>query len=303
MRFPITIFQILAKQFIYLSRSKVGYPINAIYHFLYSYLRKRSRVINVAGHKMSLNVVDVIYNLVFGLGEPLETEILRKEIKNGDVVLDLGANIGFYTLIAAKLVGKRGRVFAFEPEPANFARLEMNVRLNGYENVVLVQKAVSNRTSRCTLYLSDQDRDTHRIYDIRDGRRFIEVESIRLDDYFHNQRVDFIKMDIEGAEWAALQGMSLLLEKNKRVKILTEFLPSGLKGFGIDPKEYLRLLIKYGFKLYSINERKRRMEPATIGGIMSSLNALGYINILCKRLGTPEAKTCSETAPKSSAPN
>lgn len=233
---------------------------------------------------MSLDLADVVQNSVFGLGEPFETEILRKEIKSGDVVLDLGANIGFYTLIAAKLVGKKGRVFAFEPEPDNFARLEMNVRLNSYENVVLVQKAVSNRTGKCTLYLSDRDRATHRIYDIRDGRRSIEVESIRLDDYFHNQKVDFIKMDIEGAEWAALQGMSLLLEKNKRVKILTKFLPSGLKGFGIEPEEYLRLLIKYGFKLYSINEHKQGMEPATIGGIMSHLNALGYMNILCKRL-------------------
>jgi len=241
---------------------------------------------NIGGHKMSLPLIDVFQHLLFGLGEPLETEILRKEIKNGDVVLDLGANIGFYTLLAAELVGKLGRVFAFEPEPNNFICLEKNVRLNGYENVVLVRKAVLNKTDRCTLYLSDQDSSTHRIYDMCDGRRFIDVESIRLDDYFHDQRVDFIKMDIEGAEWAALQGMSLLLEKNKHVKILTEFSPSGLKEFGIDPEEYLRLLIKYGFKLYSINERKRRMEPATIGGIMSSLNPLGYINILC----TPPGK-------------
>jgi len=282
-QFPITLFQILAKQSIYLSHSKVGYPINAIHHFLYSYLRKRSRVINVAGHKMSLDLADVVQNLVFGLGEPFETEILRKEIKSGDVVLDLGANIGFYTLIAAKLVGKKGRVFAFEPEPDNFARLEMNVRLNSYENVVLVQKAVSSRTGKCTLYLSDRDRATHRIYDISDGRRFIEVESTRLDDYFHNQRVDFIKMDIEGAEWAALQGMSLLLEKNKRVKILTEFLPSGLKGFGIDPQGYLQCLIKRGFKLYNINEREETMQLSTIDKIMCSMNPLGYTNLLCAR--------------------
>ena len=92
--------------------------------------------------------------------------------------------------------------------------------MNGYRNITLVEKAVSNRNGKNKLYISENSTGIHRIYDTRDGRKFIEIESIRLDDYFksYNGRIDWIKIDIEGAEWAAIQGMPLLLEKNKNLK-------------------------------------------------------------------------------------
>src|SRR5258708_4633510 len=139
-----------------------------------------------------------------GIFEPFETELAKVLIKPGDVVLDLGANIGYYTLLFARLVGPAGRVYAFEPEPANCALLKKNVELNGYENVVLVSKAVSNQTGLGKLFLCDFNQGDHRLYDSKDGRPHIEIETVELDRFFHNYggSFDFIKFDIQGAEWA-----------------------------------------------------------------------------------------------------
>jgi len=176
------------------------YPIKVIHSFVISYLK--SNFAEVQGHKMFLDSKDSLCLSINGVYEPFETELVKKEIKKGDVVLDLGANIGYYTLIFGKLVGKRGKVFAFEPDPTNFSLLKKNVEMNGYKNVELVQKAVSNKTGKIKLYLCEDNKGDHRIYNSHDGRQSIEIEAIRLDDYFknYNGAVDFIKMDIQGAE-------------------------------------------------------------------------------------------------------
>ena len=102
---------------------------------------------------MLLDALDSLNLFACGVYEPLETRIFKRLINRNDVVFDVGANIGYYTLIATKLVGEKGRVFAFEPEPTNFSLLEKNVKLNGYKNVVLMQKAVLNKTGKTKLYL------------------------------------------------------------------------------------------------------------------------------------------------------
>jgi FkbM family methyltransferase len=207
-----------------------------------------------------------LFNLSLGRPfEPLETEIVKKEIKSGNIVVDIGANIGYYTLIFANLVGKEGKVFAFEPSPDNFALLQKNIKINNYQNVKLEQIAVSNKSGKTKLYLTVNPAD-NRIYDLHDNSNFVEVVTISLDDYFnkYNGKIDFIKMDIQGAEWAAIQGMPLLLKKNKNIKILTEFCPPLIKGFKIESAEFLKLLLKHNFKIYNINTRKMKIESTNI---------------------------------------
>jgi len=130
----------------------------------------------VLGHKMYLDVKDALRLSINGVYEPFETELVRKEVKKGDVVLDIGANIGYYTLIFAKLVGQEGEVLAFEPDPNNFALLKKNIEINGYRNVSLLQKAVSNRSGKIRLYLSDSNPGAHTIYDSHDGHKSIELK-------------------------------------------------------------------------------------------------------------------------------
>ncbi len=259
------------------------YLARALSEFVTSRLKSVARV---QGHKMFLDPRDHLNLFSSGMYEPFETEIVKTEIRKGDIVLDIGANIGYYTLIFAKLVGPEGKVFGFEPDPDNFALLKKNVEANNYHNVVLVNKAVSSKNGKIKLYRSDDIGD-HRTYDSGDGRKFVEIEAIRLDDYFDqgNARVDFIKMDIQGAEWEAIQGMSLLLQKNKGLRIITEFAPELLRISGIRPEDYLGLLVNHEFKIYHADERMKKIESVNITEPLDKWMPInrGYTNLLCKK--------------------
>lgn len=251
----------------FLSTHGIGkfYPIKVTWHFLFPHL----------------------YLFLKRKIDAFETEVVKKEIIKGDVILDIGACVGYYTLIFARLVGEEGKVFAFEPDPENFALLRKNVEKGGYRNVILVQKAVSNKTGRIRLYLSEYHKDDQRIYDSHDGRKSIEIEAIRLDDYFKNYNggIDFIKMDVQGAEGKVIQGMPSLLQKAGTLKIITEFWPLGLKTCGTEPEEYPKLLQKHGFKLYHVNEGKKKIEPAHIAELLETYipEKENYTDLLCIR--------------------
>jgi len=234
------------------------YLVLTVHNLITSYLKPT--LVDVQEHKMFLDSKDSLSLATNKIHEPFETEVVQKIIKKGNVVLDIGANIGYYTLLFAKLVGTEGRIFAFEPDPDNFALLKKNVEINGYRNIILVQKAVSNKNGNIKLYLSHDNKGDHRIYDSNDGRKCIEIGAVRLDDYFKefNGRIDFIKMDIQGAEGGAVQGMLNLLNKNGDAKIITEFWPIGLKRFGVEPNAYLNLLQENGFELYHLNETEKK---------------------------------------------
>jgi len=255
---------------------------NIIFNKYFSYFKPN--FVEVIGHKMFLSSKDPV-GLSVGSYEPLETELIKKVIKKGDAVLDIGAHIGYYTLIFAKLVSDEGKVFAFEPDPNNFALLKKNVEINSYRNVILVQKAVSNKTGKIRLYLSEKSSADHRIYDLHDNRKSIEIEVIRLDDYFknYNGRINFIKIDVQAAEGGVIQGMPLILQKNKDLKILTEFWPLGLVRFGKTPEKFLKLLIKHNFKIYRINEHENKIEHTNIAELLEiyTPEKRNQTNLLC----------------------
>jgi FkbM family methyltransferase len=228
----------------------------------------------VHDHQMFLDEKDSL-GLVAGTYESHEMEVVKREVQKGDVVLDIGANIGFYTLMFAKLVGSEGQVFAFEPEPENFRLLKKNVEINGYQNVILVPKAISNKNGTIQLYLCESNQGMHRIYDSVCCQSAIDIESIRADDYFSSpHKMDFIKMDIEGAEYAAIQGMQNLLTQNPQIKIMTEFSPLALFEYGVDSKDYINTLLKYGFTLFSIGENVELIEHEKLLSQLTRLKAI-----------------------------
>ena len=101
-------------------------------------------------------VIDSLDNLYLDIQghDELGTKIVENIIKNGNIVIDVGAHMGYYSLLFAKLVGKNGKIFAFEPDPKNFSRVQKNVKLNNYMNIVLTQKAVSDRTGDEKLFFT-----------------------------------------------------------------------------------------------------------------------------------------------------
>ena len=186
------------------------------------------------------------------------------------MVIDIGAHIGYYTLIAANLVGDKGKVFAFEPAPENYALLVKNIEVNGYRNIIPVQKAVSNKSGTTNLFLFEQNKGMHAIYERSGYGESIVVESITLDDYFSEKQdsVDVIKMDIEGAEMLALSGMDRIIKQSPSLKILIEFRPAELRACGSSAEGFLSKVAEYGFKLQFINEQKQLIEPIDIDRLL-----------------------------------
>ena len=120
------------------------------------------------------------------------------------------------------------------------------------------QKAISDTVGMADLYLAT-DIKLHSIYKSNESIKSAKIESTSIDYYFknYNKEVNFIKMDIEGAELRAMREASSFLQKNKNIKIITEFNPILIKRFGGEPEEYLDLLLKNGFQLYNINEQEK----------------------------------------------
>ena len=217
--------------------------------------------------------------------ELTEIELLKQIIKNGDTVLDLGANIGVYTLIFAKLVGKSGHVFAFEPDPTNFEILSKNVKENKHENVTLVQKAVSEKNDKIKLFVSKRNHASHRIFDSEEKRNSIEVDVITLDTYFKKIKnpINFIKMDVEGVEGATLLGASNIIKNSKDLVIMMEYFPKWIRKYGMNPEEILDSLIEKKFKLFNINQKEKKIFPINLKNFVKEYNEQkkNYTNVLC----------------------
>jgi FkbM family methyltransferase len=249
----------------------------------------KSTYAEVLGNKMYLDERDSLLLSINGIYEKFETDLVIDKIKENDVVIDIGANIGYYTLIFAKLVGKNGKVIAFEPDPSNFKLLKKNIQTNGYKNVVLVQKAVSTKNDVLKLFLCDFNYSMHRIYDSKYGEESVDIESVNLDDYLEKNnlfdKVNFVKMDIEGSEISALGGMEKLLNRNSPLTLLTEFAPGAIVDSGNDPTDLPKLLTNCGFKLYDVKSDDEIIEKTSFDELMSTYAAKkrNHTNLLCTK--------------------
>ncbi len=206
-------------------------------------------------HMMMLDKKDSLQLSSLGADyERQEVSLVKRLVNKGDVVLDIGANIGYYTLLLANLVGENGQVYAFEPEPANFSILKENVRLNHYQNICLEPRAASNVNQVMDLFICEENMGMHRLYSSLCCSGKIAVEAVVLDDYLKEKinRLDFVKMDIEGAEFMALTGMKYLIGKYQPT-LLTEFSPAALFECGVLPQHYLDLIWSMGYAIFDVS--------------------------------------------------
>ena len=202
----------------------------------------------------------------FGVGAALQRDKLweehvvreiRRVLTPGGVFLDLGAGIGYFSLLAASIVGDRGQVFAFEPEPGNFGLLTLSINENGFSNIRAHPHAVSDREETVLLGENLQIGNATGIRSDGRARRDGEpsrthlVRSVVLDAVLDAlDRLDLIKIDIEGAEPRALEGMRTLIARHRPI-ILTEFFPGAIQRVsGRDPRLYLDQLRSLGYELF-----------------------------------------------------
>lgn len=247
------------------------------------------KLIKVQGHQMYVDLDDyghTTQDLVdYGIYHKQMTSVVKSIMRRGMVFVDVGANIGYFTLLAARIVGKEGRVFAFEPEPHNFELLVRNIAINGYQNITPVQKAISNRNGTAELFIRKHGHGAHSLgVRFHDGTVVVATET--LDSFFeaYQGKIDLIKIDVEGWEMAVLQGMKRIVSENKSLAIITEFNPILLQWSGQSPVEYLNSLVECGFNhFYDINEEQESTDPITVLEIMKKYPWDKGRNLLVKR--------------------
>lgn len=238
--------------------------------------------------------VDIGTHLMLGgLWEPNYATAFCNLLKPGDTVLDIGANHGFYSIIAAPRIAPNGRVYAFEPSKSFYDLIKASVSINGLGSVISVEN----------LALGDAEGDVVLQFDrhwsgganIGGGRpgdaaavRGLESETVKcvaLDHYLGDKlaKVDVIKMDIEGAEGIALKGMSAIIDRSKELKMMLEFCPAMMSRFECDANYVVDFLRSRDFMCWTINDdatlaptrwEKLLETPDLIRNIMVSRRAL-----------------------------
>ncbi|HNQ13658.1 MAG TPA: FkbM family methyltransferase [Bacteroidia bacterium] len=174
---------------------------------------------------------------------------MQKIVKSGFTVLDIGANVGFITQHLSRFVGTKGKVHAFEPDPTNFKHLAKESR--SLQNVSLYQAAIGAKPGVLTLYASNLLNVDHRTYPIADYKYKVEVDVLALDQLdVLKEPIQFIKMDIQGAEYNALIGMSQLLDRNQDIVMLSELSPYALTESGDSASKMLSFLSQKKFRIW-----------------------------------------------------
>ncbi len=224
-------------------------------------LFKKNYVI-IEGKILYINPMDTVVSATLaksGNWEPFVTQHFIKIAKKSSTIVDVGGNIGYFTLLGAVYSKQNSQIFVFEPDVKNFQSLEKTISENKLSRVVCEQVAVAQSSGEITLYISPDNLGDHRTFDSGDTRKTEQVRVLSLDDYFDvtATTIDLLKIDIQGYEHFALLGAKKLLKKRRIKVILSELWPFGLQLARCDWRNYLQLLEKSGFSLWEINEEEQ----------------------------------------------
>ena len=214
--------------------------------------------------------------------------LVESSLGPGMTMLDLGAHVGYFSLIAARCVGSSGRVYAFEPQPEVYDILVKNIEANGFQSTIRpVRKAISNATGAAALLLGREDSVEASFYHVpgASSSEKVVVETTTLDAFLAAEewrRVHLMKMDIEGAEKAALEGMWELAKRNLTLKLIMEFAPHPQAAAGVTPEELFERLLALGFRKFRVIEGG--LQPLSIPqDIPRLLRMARTVNLLCER--------------------
>jgi FkbM family methyltransferase len=264
-----------------------------LFRLAYRLTRPRGIVeITCHGQRFAVNSADdgiATPLLVRGEYEPGETALFERLLAPGLAVADVGANFGYYSLIAAAGVGERGVVYAFEPEPASWELLLRNIEANGHGNTVPRRCALSDREGETVLHRDKVNFGRHSLGAANLMRRAhaVTVPTTTLDRFLEREaggrRLDLLKIDVQGAEALVLGGAKRTLERD-RPKILLEFWPFGLRNLGADPETLLLDLTERGYRVHLISEHGETEPVSAIPSLTrrcdQTSGGQGHVNLL-----------------------
>lgn len=233
-------------------------------------------------------------DMLWELYEPETVALFKKIIKPDMVIVDIGAHIGYFTRIFSMLVGKNGMVHAFEADPENFELLKKNTK--HLKNIKIYQTAISDHTGTIDFYHCEEKAGCHSTLPNQPldfKMRKIRVQAETLDSFLTREnvgQVDVIKMDIEGGEPKAVDGMKDTLSQDKNIALVMEFAPAWIKKT-VNPLDFLKKIASYGFDIFAILPNKlEKIDSESEGDyekfIPESRDGTAYnqfINLYCKK--------------------
>jgi FkbM family methyltransferase len=233
---------------------------NALYYRVHTVRRLQN------GLKIKVVWNDLGHAQIFknGWTDAQNVEVLSALLAPGMVFFDVGANVGFYTLVASRIVGKDGEVHSFEPNPETFGCLKENLRINALKNVFANQFALSDskQTGRLYLHRPQFQGGSSLVASPEDAldKRVCDVSCRTLDDYLRDRHrgIDVMKADVEGAEVNLLRGGNSSLQGEERPIIFMEFNGAALKRVGHSCKELADLAVSYGYDLFRVTDLSLR---------------------------------------------
>lgn len=246
--------------------------------------------------------------------EPYETQLILRQTKKGDVVVDVGANIGYYTVLLADKVGKTGKVYAFEPDIISFEILKKNIEANNLKNVVAINVGVGSKNETKMLYKSEENLGDHKLFNDqflmsnvqktqnppvgkptsslnppkadafrRAGEREA-IKIIKLDDYLADIKVNLIKIDTQGWEPEVVEGAKEIIKKNKPI-IFMEYSPASYSLAKLDGQNMMKFLRSVYPKCWWIDEWLyiyKNLSQEKIDQICAT-NKTGYADLWMKK--------------------
>jgi FkbM family methyltransferase len=225
--------------------------------------------------------------MLFGTYESSTVQACRSWLRPGMTVIDVGAHAGYYTVLFSRLVGASGRVFAFEPHPANFELLSRNVRRRAAGNVHTCRAAVSDREAQADFWQAPLSLG-HSLLPVKAGAERMRVQTVTLDAFCRREaleHVDLVKIDVEGAEPEVFDGMREICARSPRPAVLAEFKPELCARRGCDPGDWLARLSALGFqRAYAFTRHAVRPRPVSLDDARTLL-AIGTCNVMAMRAG------------------
>lgn len=234
------------------------------------------------GLRFRFKAEDAVGRRIFqtGVYEPPLTRFLLEhlELRPGDVLVDAGANLGWFSVLLSRRAPDGATIYAFEPDPLNFELLAENVERNAADRVVPVRKALDAREGRRALHLyPDKNRGRHSFAEPAGAEGAVEVEATTLAGFWEERglggrRLGLLKADVEGFELSVLEGAAPLLEGTGVV--VTEIAPELLRRAGADPSALVRLLTGRGFRPHRLTDsgRPEPVAAGTLAGVVEPEN-------------------------------
>lgn len=243
--------------------------------------------VRIDGRRMIAHTMDRLLALwLWKLGklEQAGLRALHRYCRPGMRALDIGANIGLYTLELAARTGPDGHVWAFEPDPGNAKTLDCNLRLNQFGNVTVIPHAVGAESGETVLFLDDAHHGNHRIFRTGNASREIHVGRVSLDDFFSaGEQVDIVKVDVQGAEKYVLDGMRKLAARSPQMILLIELSGKDPVPAECSVGETVHALTTMGFHLWVLDEETGREEYVMPGELVRLLDGVEYLNVLARK--------------------